>query len=131
MNAHYNICGENLDFHLIDTKSEANKRIASLDFDVGFVCGWYWLLSDNECGVNAAPLYGIHHSALPRLRGGAPVVWAIMRGDPVVGSTFFKISPGMDDGDIVLQIDYRIQPDDTIADVVEALQRKWLRQLPS
>lgn len=121
---------ELLDFHLIDTKSEANKIIAALDFDVGFVCGWYWLLSESECGSDCAPLYGIHHSALPKLRGGAPVVWAIMRGDSVVGSTFFKISPGMDDGDIVLQIEHRIQPDDTITDVIDALQQKWLKKLP-
>jgi methionyl-tRNA formyltransferase len=62
------------------------------------------------------PRYGnlnLHASLLPRYRGAAPIQWAISRGETVTGVTTMRIDAGLDTGDILLQADEPIRPDDT------------------
>ena len=50
------------------------------------------------------PKYGainVHGSLLPKLRGGAPIHWAIINGDKETGITIMKMSEQMDAGDII------------------------------
>ena len=60
---------------------------------------------------------GIHPSLLPRYRGGAPLVWAIINGESGSGVSLFHFHTGMDDGDIIGQKSFPIKQDDTIAEV--------------
>ena len=55
----------------------------------------------------------LHASLLPKYRGAAPVQWAIARGETVTGVTTMRIDAGLDTGDILLQQELRIGPDDT------------------
>jgi len=55
----------------------------------------------------------LHASLLPKYRGAAPVQWAIARGETVTGVTTMKIDAGLDTGDILLQQEIPINPDDT------------------
>lgn len=55
----------------------------------------------------------LHASLLPRYRGAAPIPWAIVRGERVTGNTTMKIDAGLDTGDILLQQEMEIAPDDT------------------
>ncbi len=62
------------------------------------------------------PRYGnlnLHASLLPRYRGAAPIQWAIARGESVTGVTTMRIDAGLDTGDILLQEDEAIRPEDT------------------
>ncbi len=45
----------------------------------------------------------IHPSLLPRYRGAAPVQWALINGDKETGVSISKVTPRLDDGDIILQ----------------------------
>lgn len=50
------------------------------------------------------PKYGcinVHGSLLPKLRGGAPIHWAIINGEKITGMTVMKMSLKMDAGDII------------------------------
>ena len=52
------------------------------------------------------PKYGainVHGSLLPKLRGGAPIHWAIINGDTKTGITIMNMSQKMDAGDILSQ----------------------------
>lgn len=52
------------------------------------------------------PKYGcinVHGSLLPKLRGGAPIHWAIINGEKETGITIMAMSPRMDAGDIIKQ----------------------------
>lgn len=52
------------------------------------------------------PKYGcinVHGSLLPKLRGGAPIHWAIINGFSKTGITVMKMSEKMDAGDIISQ----------------------------
>lgn len=62
------------------------------------------------------PKYGcinVHASLLPRWRGAAPIQWAILEGDKTTGITTMQMSAGLDCGDILLQEEITIAPDET------------------
>jgi len=62
------------------------------------------------------PRYGnlnLHGSLLPKYRGAAPIQWAIARGESVTGVTTIRIDAGLDTGDILLQAEEPIRPEDT------------------
>ena len=61
----------------------------------------------------AGRLYNLHPSLLPQYRNVSPVQYAIALGDQVTGITLFRISPGIDDGEIISQVSKPILPDDT------------------
>jgi methionyl-tRNA formyltransferase len=55
----------------------------------------------------------VHASLLPKYRGAAPIQWAIARGETVTGVTTMRIDVGLDTGDILLQKEIPITPQDT------------------
>ena len=55
----------------------------------------------------------LHGSLLPKYRGAAPIQWAIARGESVTGVTTMRIDSGLDTGDILLQSEIPITPQDT------------------
>src|SRR5579863_8966839 len=55
----------------------------------------------------------LHASLLPRYRGAAPIAWAIIRGERVTGVTTMKIDAGLDTGDVLLERETEITPEDT------------------
>ncbi|MBZ5568099.1 MAG: methionyl-tRNA formyltransferase [Acidobacteriia bacterium] len=65
--------------------------------------------------IDLPPLGNInlHGSLLPKYRGAAPVQWAIAMGETVTGITTMQIDAGLDTGDILLQRELPIPPEDT------------------
>ena len=55
----------------------------------------------------------LHASLLPKYRGAAPIQWAIATGESVTGNTTMLIDQGLDTGDILLQRELPIRPEDT------------------
>src|SRR5947199_3165916 len=55
----------------------------------------------------------VHASLLPKYRGAAPVQWAIAQGETVSGVTTMLLNEGLDTGDILLQKEMDIRPEDT------------------
>lgn len=55
----------------------------------------------------------LHGSLLPKYRGAAPIQWAIASGETVTGVTTMRIDAGLDTGDVLLQSEEHIQPEDT------------------
>jgi methionyl-tRNA formyltransferase len=55
----------------------------------------------------------LHASLLPKYRGAAPIQWAIANGESVTGNTTMRIDEGLDTGDILLQREMAIDPQDT------------------
>ena len=54
----------------------------------------------------------LHPSLLPKYRGASPVQWAVIRGESKTGVTIFYIGEGMDNGDVILQREVQIQPEE-------------------
>ena len=87
----------------------------------------------------------VHASLLPRHRGAAPIAWSIRAGDAVTGVTIMAMTEEMDAGDILLQRETPIAPDDTggtlgerlarlgaaaIGEAIDGLQAGTLRPVP-
>ena len=66
--------------------------------------------------VLALPQHGainLHPSLLPKYRGSSPIQWAVANGDTMTGVTILYVSEKMDAGDLILQRNVPIGPDDT------------------
>jgi methionyl-tRNA formyltransferase len=55
----------------------------------------------------------LHASLLPKYRGAAPIQWALAGGETVTGITTMRIDAGLDTGDVLLQRELSITPEDT------------------
>lgn len=70
------------------------------------------------------PKYGcinVHGSLLPKLRGGAPIHWAIINGFVETGMTVMKMSEKMDAGDIITQRSLNISDDEILDSLYERM----------
>jgi methionyl-tRNA formyltransferase len=70
--------------------------------------------------VWARPALGtvnLHASLLPDYRGAAPINWAIINGEERTGVTTFLIRHEIDTGDILLQEELSIGPDETAGEL--------------
>ena len=90
-------------------------QLAALKPDLLVVIGWYYMIPSTLRALAASGCVGIHGSLLPRYRGGAPLVWAMINGETETGVTLFHFADGVDDGDIVAQRAFEIGSHDTIA----------------
>jgi methionyl-tRNA formyltransferase len=59
----------------------------------------------------------LHASLLPDYRGAAPINWAIIRGEGKTGLTTFKLKHDIDTGNILLQEEMPIGPDETAGEL--------------
>jgi methionyl-tRNA formyltransferase len=98
--------------------------------DIVFLCGWYWLLDSRLISSVPLGVFGTHPSLLPRYRGGSPLVWSIINGDSEVGATVFRLSEGMDDGDILLQVRVVNDATDSVATILQKLSDELVKTMP-
>jgi len=71
------------------------------------------------------PVYGtfnLHASMLPDYRGAAPINWAIINGESKTGVTTFFLDKEIDTGQIILQEEENIMPDDDAGSLYERLK---------
>lgn len=62
------------------------------------------------------PRYGcinVHASLLPKLRGAAPIQWAVMEGEDKSGITIMQMNEGLDTGDMLLKREVLLDPWET------------------
>lgn len=97
---------------------EYKRALSELKPDILVVIGWYYILPRSLRGLAPLGAVGIHASLLPKYRGGAPLVWAIIDGEAQTGVSLFYLGDGVDEGDIIGQASFKIGFDETIADVI-------------
>ena len=96
---------------------EAIDELQALRPDILFVIGWRWILPKVVLDIPPKGCLGIHGSLLPRLRGFAPVNWALIRDEPRTGPSLFYFDEGTDTGDLVGQRPFDLTDDDDAASV--------------
>ena len=72
------------------------------------------------------PKYGcvnIHASLLPKYRGSAPIQWALINGEEETGITLMYMDEGMDTGDMIDKVTYKIKDSDDIETLHEILSK--------
>jgi len=91
---------------------DALDELHALRPDILFAIGWRWILPKRVLDVPPKGCLGIHGSLLPRLRGFAPVNWALIRDERRTGPSLFYFDEGTDTGDLVGQRPFAITDDD-------------------
>jgi len=75
-----------------------------------------------------ARILNLHNGPLPRYRGVSPINWALKNNESKHGLTIHEITPGIDDGPIIAQLEYSIYPEfDEVRDVyARAIEYGWV-----
>ena len=88
-------------------------QLAALKPDAIVVVGYGRIIPQWMLDLPPLGNINLHASLLPKYRGAAPIQWAIANGETVTGVTTMRIDAGLDTGDILLQQELPIMPDDT------------------
>jgi len=92
---------------------EALARLKELSPDVMVVVGYGQIIPQTVIDLAPLGIVNVHASLLPELRGAAPIQWSIARGYKRTGVTTMRIDAGLDTGDILLQWETPVEPDET------------------
>jgi methionyl-tRNA formyltransferase len=98
----------------------------SVDADVAIAAGWYHMIPAAVRSRFNLGALGLHASLLPRLRGGAPLNWAILTGETETGVTLFALADGIDDGPIYRQRKIPVGPRVGVGELVLEAERAAL-----
>jgi methionyl-tRNA formyltransferase len=112
---------------------EFGAWVRAQNADVALVVAYGRIL---PADVLAGPRLGcvnVHASLLPKYRGAAPIVWAIVNGETETGVTLMKLDEGMDTGPTFARVATPIEPEETAGELSQRLARmgadavrKWL-----
>jgi methionyl-tRNA formyltransferase len=97
----------------IKNNAEFRAQLEALAPDCIVVVGYGRIIPRWMLDLPAHGNINLHASLLPKYRGAAPIQWAIANGERVTGNTTMRIDEGLDTGDILLQREMAIGPEDT------------------
>ena len=76
------------------------------------------------------PLINVHPSLLPKYKGLHAVEQALESGDKVTGCSVHYVNEELDGGEVILQSEVPILPEDDVKSLTKAIQRKEYAILP-
>jgi methionyl-tRNA formyltransferase len=99
------------------------KVLQTLRPDLMVVVAYGQILSPDVLSLPPRGGVNVHASLLPRYRGAAPIVRAILEGESRTGVTTMFLDPGMDSGPILLTEEAEIADEDTAGTLHDRLSR--------
>jgi len=97
----------------IRNNEEFRAQLEALKPDAIIVVGYGRIIPQWMLDLPPLGNINVHGSLLPKYRGAAPIQWAIACGETVTGVTTMRLDAGLDTGDILLQKESPIAPNDT------------------
>jgi len=91
--------------------------LRDLDPDLSVVVAYGHILRREVLDLPRLGSVNLHASLLPKLRGAAPINWAIARGDAETGVTVMRMVEAMDAGPMIHQAAEPILPDETAGEL--------------
>ena len=114
----------------VDAKDEDKMielfRVWRVDLIV--LAGYMRVIKDPD--AFPAPIINVHPSLLPKYKGLHAMEQAIDSGDAITGCTVHYVNEELDGGEIILQGEVPILPEDTVESLTKAIQRKEYALLP-
>jgi methionyl-tRNA formyltransferase len=112
------LCALKLEVPVVQPESIKNNadfraQLTALKPDAVIVVGYGRIIPQWMLDLPPLGNINLHASLLPKYRGAAPIQWAIAGGETITGVTTMKIDAGLDTGDILLQQEILIAPNDT------------------
>ena len=105
-------------------KSDNIDILKSYNPDIIVVVAYGQILSKE---ILTLPKYGcinVHASLLPKLRGAAPLNWAIINGETITGVTTMQMDVGLDTGDMLLKSEIKIDENMNVGELHDVLMQK-------
>jgi len=100
------------------------EQLRLLQPDLFVVIAYGRILPDAVLSIPKRFSINVHASLLPKYRGAAPIQWAILNGDEQSGVSIIKISPRLDEGDVIGQKMMIIGEDDTAISLKEKMKKE-------
>ncbi|MGN0823413.1 MAG: methionyl-tRNA formyltransferase [Candidatus Gallimonas sp.] len=88
------------------------SALAALRANLMVTCAYGQILTQEVLDLFPLGVWNVHASLLPAYRGAAPIARAIIDGCEKTGVTIMKTEIGLDTGDVFLQEEIPIAPDD-------------------
>jgi methionyl-tRNA formyltransferase len=104
-------------------EDEAQEALRRLEPQLQVVVAFGQILPRSVIDIAPLGTVNVHASLLPRLRGAAPIQWAIANGETQTGVSTMLIDEGLDTGPVLLQRPLTIRPEETAADLEPRLAR--------
>jgi UDP-4-amino-4-deoxy-L-arabinose formyltransferase/UDP-glucuronic acid dehydrogenase (UDP-4-keto-hexauronic acid decarboxylating) len=98
------------------------ERIRRMEPDFLFSFFYRDLIGPELLAVPREGCINLHTSLLPKLRGRAPINWALVNGERETGVTLHRMTANADDGDILCQERIDIRFDDTAKTLYDRLE---------
>lgn len=95
--------------------------LRKLQPELGVVVAYGHILRPEVLALPVHGMLNVHASLLPRLRGAAPIQWAIANGDAITGISIMQMEAGMDTGPVLHAVPTRIGPDETAGQLTARL----------
>ncbi len=102
---------------------EPAQQLRQLAPDIVIVAAYGLILPPAVLAVPVRGCVNTHASLLPRHRGAAPIMAALLEGDAETGITLMQMDAGLDTGPILAQRAIPIAPDDTAGTLTVKLAR--------
>jgi len=103
--------------------SENIEQITAWQPDIIVVVAFGQLLKKELLQLPPLGVVNIHASLLPGYRGAAPIHWAIINGEKKTGVTTMYLNEGMDTGNMILQREVSIGPEDNTGTMHDLLSQ--------
>ena len=126
-------------------REDGVEMLRQLQPDLCVTAAFGQILSQEILDIPKLGTINVHASLLPAYRGSAPINWCLVNGETVTGVTTMMTDRGIDTGDVLLQRELAILPDETageltvrlgelgaglLLDTIDALQKGTLKQVP-
>jgi methionyl-tRNA formyltransferase len=110
-------------------KQENIEILKSCGADVIVVVAYGQLLSKEILDMPKYGCINVHASILPKLRGAAPLNWALINGDKRAGVTTMMMDVGLDTGDMLLKDEIEVDMYMNVGQLHDTLMEKGAQLL--
>ena len=93
--------------------NESYQTLTALRPDLAIVVAYGKILPQRYLDLPRFGCLNVHSSLLPKLRGAAPIQWAVIHGHQKSGVSIMRLDAGMDTGDVALQSTVEVGPEET------------------
>jgi len=100
---------------------EVEEHLRNLAPDAIVIIAYGQIIPKRLLPIPRSGWINLHASLLPKYRGAAPIHWAVADGETLTGNTTMRIDAGMDTGEMLLQENILIGPDETSPELAARL----------
>src|SRR3979490_2652165 len=100
---------------------EARELLQSFEPECFVIIAYGQIIPAGLLPLSRCGWINLHASLLPKYRGAAPINWAIANGETTTGLTSMRIDAGMDTGDMLLQQEIDIAPEETAPELAASM----------